>query len=319
MWSRTSRRRVPTTRSQWALAFGARTGVLMISMPSAWNTASKASAYLLSRSRMRKRGESTRMPRSVARLRACWVVQAAVGCAVTPATCRRRVPCSRKTRAYRRFRLMVSMWRKSQAIRPVACAVRNSRQVGPVWRGAGSIPELAMPGRQRAGGDGEDLGPAAARDQGGQGGEPQAVCGFVPYSSCSWRRSTAFSWRRTRSSATFEVSRRRSTVGTARRRRVTWYRSDTNIPSWSQLSARQVGRLTSNDEQPAPQGRQADLHQSGHPGGRVYRLRRFVINPSVSTVACSTPAAVIRLPSARRAATTQCDSIVPSSRIVVVQ
>lgn len=80
------------------------------------------------------------MPRSVARLRACWVAQAAVGCAVMPATCRRRVWCSRKIRAYRRCRPMVSMWRKSQVIRQVACAERNSRQVGPARRGAGSIP-----------------------------------------------------------------------------------------------------------------------------------------------------------------------------------
>ncbi|AGP59127.1 hypothetical protein M271_38685 [Streptomyces rapamycinicus NRRL 5491] len=104
--------------------------------------ASKASVYLLSRSRMRKRTESMRMPRSVARLRSCWVAQAAVGCVVTLATCRRRVRCSRKTRAFRRCKLMVSMRRKSQAMRPMACVERNSRQVGPVWRGAGSIPAV---------------------------------------------------------------------------------------------------------------------------------------------------------------------------------
>ncbi len=58
---------------------------------------------------------------------------------MTPVTCSRRVWCSRKTRAYRRFRLRVSMWRKSQAITLVACAERNSRQVGPRRRGAGSM------------------------------------------------------------------------------------------------------------------------------------------------------------------------------------
>ncbi|GAA3352472.1 hypothetical protein GCM10017744_001590 [Streptomyces antimycoticus] len=42
--------------------------------------------------------------------------------------------------------------------------------------------EFAVPGQERAGRDGEDLGPAAAGDQLGQGGEPQAVRGFVPYS-----------------------------------------------------------------------------------------------------------------------------------------
>ena len=51
--SRHSRRKVPITRSQMALARGARTGLLMILMPSAAKTASKEAVNLVSRSRMR--------------------------------------------------------------------------------------------------------------------------------------------------------------------------------------------------------------------------------------------------------------------------
>jgi 2-polyprenyl-6-methoxyphenol hydroxylase-like FAD-dependent oxidoreductase len=49
---------------------------------------------LLSRSRIRNRNRSARSPRSMSRLRACWVTQAPVGWAVIPARCTRRRPCS---------------------------------------------------------------------------------------------------------------------------------------------------------------------------------------------------------------------------------
>jgi hypothetical protein len=77
-------------RSAIALAFGARTGVFTIRMPSLRNTSSKGPLYLLSRSRIRKR-----MPwseKSSPRLRACWVTQAPVGLAVQPASQTRRLP-----------------------------------------------------------------------------------------------------------------------------------------------------------------------------------------------------------------------------------
>jgi hypothetical protein len=41
--------------------------------------------------------------------------------------------------------------------------------------------EFAVPGQQRGGGDREDLGPAAARYQVGERGEPQAVGWFVAH------------------------------------------------------------------------------------------------------------------------------------------
>jgi hypothetical protein len=50
------------------------------------------------------------------------------------------VPCSIKTRAYRRLRETVSRCRKSAAMMPWAWAVRNWRQVGPERCGAGSMP-----------------------------------------------------------------------------------------------------------------------------------------------------------------------------------
>ena len=53
-------------------------------MPSEVKRASKALVNLVSRSRIRKRDELICSPRSISRLRASWVVQAAVGWAVTP-------------------------------------------------------------------------------------------------------------------------------------------------------------------------------------------------------------------------------------------
>ena len=55
--SRHSARAVRTKRSANAFAFGARTGVLMILMPSLAKTASKSRVNLLSRSRIRKRND----------------------------------------------------------------------------------------------------------------------------------------------------------------------------------------------------------------------------------------------------------------------
>jgi hypothetical protein len=42
--------------------------------------------------------------------------------------------------AYRRVPSTVSRWKKSAAMMPSAWAVRNSRQLGPDRRGAGSKP-----------------------------------------------------------------------------------------------------------------------------------------------------------------------------------
>ena len=57
------------------VARGARIGVRMTRMSVPVKTASKAAVNLLSRSRIRNRNWSARSPRSISRLRACWVTQ----------------------------------------------------------------------------------------------------------------------------------------------------------------------------------------------------------------------------------------------------
>jgi hypothetical protein len=52
----------------------------------------------------------------------------------------RRVACSTTKNPYSRVRVTVSRWNRSPARIPWAWAVRNSRQVCPVRRGAGFTP-----------------------------------------------------------------------------------------------------------------------------------------------------------------------------------
>ncbi len=54
--------------------------------------------------------------------------------------CIQRVPCSMNTRTYSLFSSTVSTCSKSMASIPAAWACRNSRQLGPQRRGAGSMP-----------------------------------------------------------------------------------------------------------------------------------------------------------------------------------
>ena len=89
-----------TNRSAIAFAFGARTGVLTLRMPSLRRTSSKGPLYLLSRSRIKKR--TPRSLKSTPRLRACWVTHSPVGFLVQPASQTRRVPAeSPEGRHYR--------------------------------------------------------------------------------------------------------------------------------------------------------------------------------------------------------------------------
>ncbi len=82
--SRTSRRRVPTRRSQIAFIRGACTAVRKIVVPVAWKTASKERVKFDPRSRIKNRKSSNRSPRVIARLRACRTVESPVGWTVTP-------------------------------------------------------------------------------------------------------------------------------------------------------------------------------------------------------------------------------------------
>ena len=75
-------------------------------------------------------------PRCISRLRTCWATHSPVGCAVIPAGCTRRVPCSMKSSTYRRRKNTVSTWKKSVARIVFAWASRNVRQVSPDRVGA---------------------------------------------------------------------------------------------------------------------------------------------------------------------------------------
>ena len=66
--------------------------------------------------------------------------QAALGLAVTPAKCTRRVSSSMKNSTYSRRSRTGSTVKKSQATIPLACWRRNARQVVVARRGAGSSP-----------------------------------------------------------------------------------------------------------------------------------------------------------------------------------
>ena len=89
---------------------------------------------------IKNRNWLARSPRSIRKLRACWVTQDPVGWAVIPARCTRRRPCSITSRMYRRRRKTVSTWAKSTARIAWACVRRNCDQVGPARRGEGSSP-----------------------------------------------------------------------------------------------------------------------------------------------------------------------------------
>jgi hypothetical protein len=71
-----SERTVRTNRSAIAFAFGERSGVFTIRMPSLRNTSSKGPLCLLPRSRMRKRTPWSAKPRP--KLHACWVTHSPV-------------------------------------------------------------------------------------------------------------------------------------------------------------------------------------------------------------------------------------------------
>jgi hypothetical protein len=75
MWSRHSRRSVPTNLSANEFALGAPTGVLIPRVRLPVKTAPNASVNLLSRSRMMNLNRPVWSPRSSRRLRACWAVQ----------------------------------------------------------------------------------------------------------------------------------------------------------------------------------------------------------------------------------------------------
>jgi hypothetical protein len=96
--SRHSARTVPIQRSANALALGACTGVRSTWAPSERKTSSNPRQNFASRSRSRKPSRRPRSPKTMRRLRACWVTQTPLGLAVIPARWTRRVSSSMKPR-----------------------------------------------------------------------------------------------------------------------------------------------------------------------------------------------------------------------------
>jgi hypothetical protein len=141
--SRHSRRTLPTQRSMWAFALGARTGVRMTLMLSVARRASKARGNFVSRSWIRNLTRWSRSSSSISRLRACCTIQAVSGRRVQARYSIRRLAIERKTSTYRRRSETVSTVKKSQAkIEPV-CARRNARHDCRSRCGAGGRPALA--------------------------------------------------------------------------------------------------------------------------------------------------------------------------------
>jgi hypothetical protein len=121
-------------------ARGARTGLSTTCPPAAAKTVSKTRSTVPSFSRRRIRNAWPASWRSIRRVRASWASHCPLGCALTPRIRIRRAACSTTKNPYSRVRPTVPRWNRSQARIPWAWAVRNSRQVGPVRRGAGSSP-----------------------------------------------------------------------------------------------------------------------------------------------------------------------------------
>jgi hypothetical protein len=86
------------TRSAWAFAFGARTGVRITRIASNRTTVPNGPVNFASRSRTGNRTGLLRASSPSARLRACWVTQAESGCTVEGLTWIRRLPSSMNTR-----------------------------------------------------------------------------------------------------------------------------------------------------------------------------------------------------------------------------
>lgn len=92
-WPRHARRMVPTNRSAKAFARGARIGVFTARAPIEVNTSERGGELRIPVADQ-KLDPPARPPRSICRLRACWVTQGPFGYRVTPRMCTRRVSTS---------------------------------------------------------------------------------------------------------------------------------------------------------------------------------------------------------------------------------
>jgi hypothetical protein len=76
---------------------GVRGGILTISMPSEAKTASKVPVNLVSLVADQEAERTDPLPKSISRLRSAWVVQAAIGWAVTPSSNQAAVPSAEES------------------------------------------------------------------------------------------------------------------------------------------------------------------------------------------------------------------------------
>ncbi len=139
MWSRHSRRTLPTKRSQIAFARGALIGVRSTSIPLPTATAAKCEPYFASLSRIRYFGAS---PNGVAS-RSCWATHASEGECVTPTWIMRRDPSSVMKNAKIGVKHTSVTWRKSQAQISLAWLCRKVAQDCPEERG-GRVPQIFL-------------------------------------------------------------------------------------------------------------------------------------------------------------------------------
>lgn len=132
---------------------GARSGVLTTSMPSAASTTSKDPANFV----IPITDQEPQVPGPLAevhdQIAAICVVKAPVGSSGTPRICTRRVTTSMTNNTYSRRTAMVSMWKKSAASRPAACARSKVRQLVSTSPGAGPNSADCQDAPDRTGAD----------------------------------------------------------------------------------------------------------------------------------------------------------------------
>jgi hypothetical protein len=113
--------------------WGIWTPVRMILMPVSAGIVSSSFGYLPSRSRMTYRARLPASCRSMARLRAAWVTQAAVGWPVAPRVRIRRLACSITARTYKAAPVSVTASKKSMAR---IASTLGTQERGPGFRGS---------------------------------------------------------------------------------------------------------------------------------------------------------------------------------------
>ena len=138
--SRSSGRHPPIQRPAIAFIRDVATLQSTVLVPAPARTASNAELKSGPRSRIMNLARCACSPRSMSRWRACWAVHVPVGCWVMPRMRMLRAACPITVRTWAWVPSGRSTLKKSQARTASAWERRNCDQVGPVRRGAGSMP-----------------------------------------------------------------------------------------------------------------------------------------------------------------------------------